>query len=459
MTVEHLQRIQSTVVRGRRWIVAMDVLVAASAAARRLLDAGALDVLAIGASRGTGPLAELPPDRALCMDVRGSDMMSAIRATEAALDDLPPDLVAAVHRFDPERAARVVRALFSTGAPVAGRPTWGARPAAWQALEDKTVIEPLWDEAGLARAPSEVVPVHAPALAAASARRDEGAGVVWAGDSREGFNGGATATRWIRHPGLMAEVLPYFQAHHDRVRVMPFLEGLPCSVHGIVLPDHVIALRPNEMIVLRRPGQATFQYAGFGTFWDPPEARRAELRAAARRVGELLRARFGYRGAFSLDGVMTAQGFRPTELNPRIGGAMYAVFGREASLDVLNGAMIEGEPLDWRSFELESYLIERADLNRGGHSGLALKVPPESQRETWLTVQGGVAHEVTVDDPWTLHASMGPGPSGGYLRLVAHPDRTPRGPSLAASIVTGLRWADEAWGAGVGEVEAAPDLR
>lgn len=459
MTVDDLRRLEATLVRGRRWIVAMDVLVATSNAAKRLLDGGALDVLAVSASRGTGTLADLRPDRMLCMDVVGADIMTAIRATEAALDELPPEMIAAVDRFDPERAARVVRALFSTGKPVAGRATWGARPAEWQALEDKTIIDALWDEAALARAPSEVVPADGDALAAASARIDQGAGVVWAGDSREGFNGGAAATRWIRRPELMDEVLPYFQAHHDRVRVMPFLEGLPCSVHGIVLPEHVLALRPNEMIVLRRPGLATFQYAGFGTFWDPPEARRAELRAAARRVGELLRARFGYRGAFSLDGVMTAQGFRPTELNPRIGGAMYAVFGRDASLDVLNGAMIEGEPLDWRPLELEQYLLERSDNHRGGHSGVVVKAPPGEPRKACLTLENGVVTEVSAEDPWTLALNNGPGPAGGYLWCGAHAERTPRGPSLAPAIVAALRWADERWGTGVGEVEAAPDLR
>ena len=31
-----------------------------------------------------------------------------------------------------------------------------------------------------------------------------------------------------------------------------------------------------------------------------------------------LRAEVDYRGAFSLDGVMTSEGFRPTEINPRV---------------------------------------------------------------------------------------------------------------------------------------------
>ena len=51
---------------------------------------------------------------------------------------------------------------------------------------------------------------------------------------------------------------------------MPFLEGVPCSIHGIVYPDHVIAVRPVEQISLRRAAAPTFFYAGCATFYDPP---------------------------------------------------------------------------------------------------------------------------------------------------------------------------------------------
>ena len=53
----------------------------------------------------------------------------------------------------------------------------------------------------------------------------------------------------------------------NRVRVMPFLEGVPCSVHGIVLPDGTAALRPVELVTLRRGTDLV--YAGCATFWDP----------------------------------------------------------------------------------------------------------------------------------------------------------------------------------------------
>jgi len=71
-------------------------------------------------------------------------------------------------------------------------------------------------------------------------------------------------------------------------RGMPFLEGIPCSAHGIVFPDGVVVLRPAEMVVLRG-GRTGFVYFRGGTCWDPPAARREELRALVRRVGGHLR--------------------------------------------------------------------------------------------------------------------------------------------------------------------------
>ena len=56
--------------------------------------------------------------------------------------------------------------------------------------------------------------------------------------------------------------------------------------------------------------------------------RREQMRAIARRAGERLRAEVDYRGAFTVDGVLTGDGFLPTELNPR-NGAGLATMSRE----------------------------------------------------------------------------------------------------------------------------------
>ena len=83
----------------------------------------------------------------------------------------------------------------------------------------------------------------------------------------------------------------------DRVRIMPFLEGIATSIHGIVLPDGVVALRPVEMVTLRRGHE--LRYSGCATFWDPPDEVREEMRDVARRVGERLRTEVDFRGAFT----------------------------------------------------------------------------------------------------------------------------------------------------------------
>lgn len=86
---------------------------------------------------------------------------------------------------------------------------------------------------------------------------------------------------------------------------MPFLEGTPCSIHGIVLADEVVALRPVEMLVLRQADGGLF-YSGCASYFDPPKQHRESMRALARIVGAKLREEVKFRGAFTVDGVMTA---------------------------------------------------------------------------------------------------------------------------------------------------------
>ena len=51
---------------------------------------------------------------------------------------------------------------------------------------------------------------------------------------------------------------------------MPVLEGIPCSIHGVVLPDQVLAFRPVELLCYRRVGRPHLLYAGAATTFDPP---------------------------------------------------------------------------------------------------------------------------------------------------------------------------------------------
>src|SRR5204863_3718041 len=106
------------------------------------------------------------------------------------------------------------------------------------------------------------------------------------------------------------EAARFYAAHCDVVRVTPFVDGVPCSIHGIVLPNGIVVLRPVELASLRDPAAGRFRYSGMGTTWDPPAVETAGMRDLARRLGHHLRARFDYRGGFGIDGVLTSDGFR-----------------------------------------------------------------------------------------------------------------------------------------------------
>lgn len=448
---------------GRRWLIAVDVAQAATALVDLVAAAGAPRPFVIAGASGTGPgpdpsradvaVLDLPP---------AADMMTGIRAFEAAHGALPADVAARVDAWDPTGEARVLGTIFAVGTPLAGRRYYGARPAAWQALEDKTVCDAIWDAAGVARAPSRVVPARADALADAHRALDRGDGTVWSGDMREGFHGGATMVRHVRSATHQTEFAAFFAARCDRVRVMPFLEGVPCSIHGIVFPDGVAALRPMEMVVLRAAGTGRFVYARAASFWEPTAADGEAMRDVARRVGAWLRARHGYAGVFTVDGVMTTDGFRPTELNPRYGAALGVLTGPlelATPLVVLHFALVEGEPTGVDPPALERCILDASATVRGGACGIT--VPKRVSEE----VRYGLFPD---GDGWRLGPDptgadakivLGPSRAGGFLSIVPDATKVPIGPPLAPRVARWLTWLDAELGLGVGPVAAARVVR
>ena len=146
---------------------------------------------------------------------------------------------------------------------------------------------------------------------------------------------------------------------------MPFLEGVPCSIHGMVLPDGTAVFRPVELAILRDAGRR-FVYGGQGTSWDPADRDREEMRDLVRRTGEHLRERADYRGAFGIDGVMTADGFRPTELNPRFSGGLNTLARGvgHAAFSLLQYALVAGRDPGVSTAELERWALAAMDAER-----------------------------------------------------------------------------------------------
>jgi hypothetical protein len=451
-TVDHYRKILREAYGGRHWLLAFDVLASTTSLVSTLHELGALDLCVIGASRGTGAT----PDPAFAsqqheLGVTGATMMDGIRQALRALADVPPSVQAAVDAWDPTGEVRAIGTLFDPGTPVAGRRKYGARRPEWCALEDKIAIEALWAELDVPRAPHRVVPAEPGALDQAHRALDRGLGTVWAGDNREGWHGGAEYTRWVRTGADAESALAVLGPACDEVRVMPFIEGIPCSIHGIVFPDYVVALRPCEMVVLRRTDITGLLYARASTFWDPPPADRNTMRALAKRVGAHLRDTLGFRGAFTIDGILSEEGFVPTELNPRYGAALGVMSASLPGLStlLLNLAVVEGEHLDWQPRALERLLLAAADRNRAGSIG-AVTATPRTATETAALVDEGDGWRLAADGeaPHAV-ARVGPATAGSYCGATFSREHTPVGASLAPRAASLLGVLNELWGLGL----------
>jgi hypothetical protein len=449
---------------GRKVMLTGGPLAALTGTCRRMRELGAERPFLLATGVGTGEVPGADEAQWCVVELRAPDVLAEIRAAMKLLRLLPAEVADALDRWDPERRALVLSPMFNELPEIAGRRVYGPRRPEWRRLEDKVVVDQLWDDLGVPRAPSAVVAAEPEALRAAAGRLDRGAGTAWAGDARQGFNGGAQLLRWVRGEEDAAEAARFLAERCDRARVMPFLEGIPCSIHGMVFPGGVAAFRPVEMVTLRQPGSSRLRYAGAATFWDPPGADREVMRDLARRVGDGLRERVGYRGAFTVDGVLTADGFLPTELNPRLGAGL-SVMTRdlpELPVPLLDRALIEGEALAYRADDLERQVLDVADRSRAGGAWTVTRKGPVTagaNEEVAVAFEDGVCRPATDERPPDGTLTFGPSGVGGFVRLRLDPERVPAGPPVAPLAVAAFALADERFGTGIGPLEPARPVR
>jgi hypothetical protein len=439
--------------RGRKWILTPDVAAAATRAAAQLEEQGVEGIMVIAGSEGVGDLPAV--DRIHYTRTSGATIMEGFRAYRRSIEEPSVELLEAVDAFDPEGTARVLGAGFSRRGHLAGRPVYGVRPAEWGALEDKMVVDDLWDAAGIDRTPSSIVDVPDAPVASAELAGDLGS--VWVADNREGWHGGGEYTRWLRSQDDVASALDWFSDHADRVRVMPFLDGLPCSIHGFITNDGVAVFRPVELFILREVDRPLFYYAQAANYWTPPPQIFDQMRAAARSVGEVLVERVGYRGAFGIDGICTLDGFRPTELNPRFSvGHGLQTRAAEIPLRGMELLMLEGD-LEISARALEDAILRGTRTARGG--GIMFPLTAEYARaETGFAISGDRAIAVDIEEPNDGVMMIGPAAFGSLVIVRPDPDRTPIGPSLAPLAIQLLDLARDLWGMDAPKVTHAPDL-
>ena len=450
------------VFEGRRFVLPGNIAVGLGNVASELRGLGAARPFLVAGSRGTGTVPTEAEAALRVLDVRGADPLEHNRNVQRALAALPSAVQDAVDAWDPDGAARTLHTdPLAEPRPVAGRAAYATRPEAWTALEDKVVIDAFWDEVGVPRAPYQVVSAEHKALRTAANALDRGSGTVWAPDAREGANAGAVALRWVRPGDDGREAAASLARIADRVRVMPFLEGIPASIHGIVFPDAVVVLRPVEMLVLRPATGDRLFYAGCSTWFDPRPEDRETMRELARRVGIALREHVGFRGSFGIDGVLAEEGFLPTELNPRLGAGVGTLAGAlgDFPLILLCLTIAEGERLDYRPELLERAVLETADNHRVCGGGRTTERTLTDTGTFDLVADGDDYREATAGEDPEATLLFGPGPIGGFLRFTLNPALNPPGPPSAPQAARAFRLADRLLGTDFGDLEAARNVR
>ncbi len=450
---------------GRRAILLGGPAAGASRRVEQLRSLGVDRCLVIATGTGTGALpAAADADVVVCDPPAMTHLVEEFRWEERLFADPPAEVRAAIEQFDPDATALVIATPFSAVRSCLGRSLYGARRPEWLALEDKTGVDAIFDDVGIARPPSAVVPANELALTDAAVALDQGAGTVWSGDARDGFNGGAVFVRWVRDDETRREATAFFGARCARVRIAPFVEGIPCSIHGIVTGDGVAVLRPVELVTLRAPRPPYLRYAGAATFFDPPEADRTKMRVAAGALGDWLATRVDFRGAFTLDGILARDGWLATECNPRFGAglghALTAV--PDLPLDLVNHALVAGDLRDLGAVELEAALVPAADATRWGGTWISTATATTTPSETTRAPIAGDDHgfHATGDGETTdAYITFGPGGLGAFVRVEFCGPRTPTGPSIAPRAVAALAYADAAFGAGLGPLMPAVPVR
>lgn len=366
----------------------------------------------------------------------------ATLATDSPLSTL-------VDQFDPDWHA-VLLITDPLNPPVTGgRPRLGGKHPSWSFFEHKSVVDVLWDSIGLARAESAVYDEPSTLWRELSPR---GSDLVYAAQQHgEEPSAGGENIRWSSADSPRRED---DTVRRRRVRVMPMLAGAPCRLHGVVLVGSTMAFTPLEILVPRRPADGAFLCAGTAPM---PEFEQPPLLELTRSIGEALRDRLDYRGGFSVDGILTRDGFRPTDLNTRVTSAF------------------ESAPPPLRVAVHASALLAQAGLPGADAAGLEKQAHHALNNAACLslfTVVNGPAAPAMRPIRWNgptlvpcaveeAHGTIGiiAAPRGTVLRIRLRRQHLPAHLSPQEAAVLAFRVADELLGAGLGDLQPPPSAR
>ncbi|MGW2426325.1 hypothetical protein ACWC0C_45305 [Streptomyces sp. NPDC001709] len=384
------------------------------------------------------------------VEVKADSVDTWLGALESRIVSPPAELLAALDAYDPAREAIVLTPPFRQGRPtLLGRRCFGFRRAEWARYEDKTVSDSFWARAGVPHLQSVVTELSENNLRAAFEECDEGAGVVVSADATQVMHSGSRGVVRVSSADEIPRAHDFLAGRCAKVRVAPFVEGISCSTHGMVFDHDVAVFRPIEQVVLRQ-GQF-FPLMGGSSFWTPPAEVTERIRAFTAQVGHRLRSEADYRGGFHIDGIISARGFMPIEVNARMGPYINGIaVGAGIPLELINNMVMEGEPvdIDMRDFErrvigaLDSAPVVRVAMSLEGTKGAA----PGTAAALSLRAEDSRYVACAAGDEWDVKASCATTPVGASI-VLEFPDRPDhRGVLLAPRAARAIKAATRIWG-------------
>jgi hypothetical protein len=179
------------------------------------------------------------------------------------------------------------------------------------------------------------------------------------------------------------------------------------------------------------------------------------MREVARRVGAYLARVEGYLGPYGVDGVLTVDGFRPTELNPRMSaGAGVQLGAIDLPLGLLMRAEIEG------LVEVDHEWLEKTALGQRRpmfHFGKMVTEEVRDALRVAIDNRGNVI-EAGHSQVSIGKITAGPSATGSYIMGDFEIEKIAAGEAVGSLVAASLNLARAKWGLGLPELAAAPSL-
>jgi hypothetical protein len=157
---------------------------------------------------------------------------------------------------------------------------------------------------------------------------------------------------------------------------------------------------------------------------------------------------------------MSADGFRPTELNARHGAGLFAMERATGlPLPLIALAAAEGALPDVPPAEIEAAVLPLVDARRGATARVEVDTDVREPRSLDAVDDGRAARPTAEGEARTARVEVVPGSPRTMARVDFEVPNVPAGPPLAPRVARLLALADEHLGAGVGPLAPARAVR